>query len=163
MTAKEILVGVDDSPSARAAIRWAAEYARSTGAVLRAIHVVAWPPAHEMYAYPVLATHIYPDASQVEDAYRLPSMRVFKGVHPEANWTLEFAQGPAGHILVDESKKADLLVLGAREHRGIERLLVGSVGHYCLSHASCPIVSVPATEQDQDQDTPGTMSTATAT
>jgi nucleotide-binding universal stress UspA family protein len=131
--------------------------------VLRAIHVVALPPAHEMYAYPVVADYIYPDASRVEDAYRLPIMRVFEEVRPEPNWTLQFAQGHAGHIMVDESKKADLLVLGAREHRGIERLLVGSVGHYCLSHASCPVVSVPATEQDQDQDNPGTISTATAT
>jgi nucleotide-binding universal stress UspA family protein len=118
MTAKEIIVGVDDSPSARAAIRWAAAYARSTGAVLRAIHVVAWPATHEMYAYPVVADHIYPDASQLEDGERLPSMRVFEEVHPEPNWTLQFAQGDTGHIMVGESKKADLLVLGAREHRG---------------------------------------------
>jgi nucleotide-binding universal stress UspA family protein len=45
--------------------------------------------------------------------------------------------------MVAESKNADLLVLGAREHRGMERLLIGSVGHYCLNHASCPVVSVP--------------------
>jgi nucleotide-binding universal stress UspA family protein len=41
MTANEIVVGVDDSPSARAAIRWAAAYARSSGAKLRAINVIA--------------------------------------------------------------------------------------------------------------------------
>ena len=27
---------------------------------------------------------------------------------------------------------------------GLERLLVGSVSHHCLSHASCPVVAVPA-------------------
>jgi Universal stress protein family len=97
---------------------------------------------------------IYPDASQVEDAYRQPSMRVFEEVHPESNWTLQFAQGNAGRIMVGESRKADLLVLGAREHRGIERLLVGSVGHYGLNHASCPVVSVPAPEHNSDQDAP---------
>jgi hypothetical protein len=26
------------------------------------------------------------------------------------------------------------------KHRGLERLLVGPVGHYCLSHAFCPVV-----------------------
>ena len=35
---------------------------------------------------------------------------------------------------------------------GLERLLVGSVGHYCLSHAFCPVVWVPAPELDQDKD-----------
>ena len=38
MTADEIIVGIDDS--ARAALRWAAAYARSTETALRAIHVV---------------------------------------------------------------------------------------------------------------------------
>ena len=39
MTADE-MVGIVDSPSARAALRWAAAYTRSTGTALRAIHVV---------------------------------------------------------------------------------------------------------------------------
>jgi Universal stress protein family len=105
MTAKEIVVGVDDSLSARAAIRWAAEYARSTGTVLRAIPVVVLAPAHELYAYPEVADYLYRDATQVEDAYRLPSMRVFEEVHPELNWTLQFAHGHAGQIMVGESKR----------------------------------------------------------
>src|SRR5512133_1167412 len=42
--------------------------------------------------------------------------------------------------MVGQSKDAKLLVLDARGHRGLERLLVGSVGHYCLSHAFCPVV-----------------------
>jgi nucleotide-binding universal stress UspA family protein len=151
MTAKEIVVGIDDSPSGRAAMRWAAAHARSNGAALRAIHVVAFPQAHDMYAYPVVADYVYPDPGRLEDRYRLPSLRVFEEVHPEPNWTLQFAQGHAGRIMVGESKNADLLVLGAREHRGMERLLVGSVGHYCLNHASCPVVSVPVPEQDHDQ------------
>jgi hypothetical protein len=70
----------------------------------------------------------------------------------EPDWTHQFAQGHAGRIMVGESRDAKLLVLGARGHRGLERLLVGSVGHYCLSHAFCPVVWVPAPELDQDED-----------
>lgn len=70
----------------------------------------------------------------------------------EPDWTHQFAQGHAGRIMVGESKDAKLLALGARGHRGLERLLVGSVGHYCLSHAFCPMVWVPAPELDQDKD-----------
>jgi len=40
MTADEIIVGIDDSPSARAVFRGAAAHTRSTGTVLRAIHGV---------------------------------------------------------------------------------------------------------------------------
>jgi hypothetical protein len=40
MTADEIIVGIEDSRSACSALCWAALDARSTGAALRAIHVV---------------------------------------------------------------------------------------------------------------------------
>jgi hypothetical protein len=36
-----------------------------------------------------------------------------------------------------------MLVVGTREHTGVRRLVGGSVSHYCLSHASCPVVAVP--------------------
>jgi nucleotide-binding universal stress UspA family protein len=78
MTAKEIVVGIDDSAPGRAAMQWAAAYARSKGSALRAIHVVSLPEAHDMYAYPVVADYVYPDPSQLEDRYRLPSIRVSK-------------------------------------------------------------------------------------
>jgi nucleotide-binding universal stress UspA family protein len=106
-----------------------------------------------MYAYPVVADYVHPDAGEVEEAHRLPSMRVFDEVHPEPGWNLQFAQGDAGRIIVDESKDAKLLVIGAREHRGLERLLIRSVGHCCLSHAFCPVASVPAPDQHQDTST----------
>jgi nucleotide-binding universal stress UspA family protein len=93
MTAKEIVVGIDDSPSGRAAMRWAAAYARSKGAALRAIHVVAFPEAHDMYAYPVVADYVYPDPGRLEDRYRLPSIRVFEDVQPEPNWDLAVRAG----------------------------------------------------------------------
>jgi nucleotide-binding universal stress UspA family protein len=36
------------------------------------------------------------------------------------------------------------LVVGTRDHVGLGRLFAGSISHYCLSHASCPVVAVPA-------------------
>ena len=44
----EIVVGLDLSPSARAAIRWAAEQARATGQALRAVPVIHIAPAYNM-------------------------------------------------------------------------------------------------------------------
>ena len=41
-----IVVGIDESPSSRAAIRWAADYARANGCRLQAVHVLIWPPVH---------------------------------------------------------------------------------------------------------------------
>ena len=139
-----IVVGVDDSPPSRAAIRWAADYARATGCRIEAIHVLEWPPTAEIYAYSVVADEIYPDPAHLDESYRRASQAVFDEVDPEPDWQLQFGQGHAGRILVDLSRTARLLVVGAREHRGIGRLLNGSVGHYCLKHAGCPVVAVPA-------------------
>ncbi|MGH3339304.1 MAG: universal stress protein, partial [Propionibacteriaceae bacterium] len=43
MNDSEIVVGLDDSPAAKAALGWAAEQARVTGVRLRAVSVVDWP------------------------------------------------------------------------------------------------------------------------
>jgi hypothetical protein len=46
MTRNEIVVGLDDSPSGKAALSWAAEQAIRTHTVLRAVHVLNWPYGH---------------------------------------------------------------------------------------------------------------------
>jgi nucleotide-binding universal stress UspA family protein len=144
MPTNTIVVGVDESPQARAALAWAADMARLTGSTLVGVHVLAWPQAGDLYAYSVVADQVYPDPDQLEELYRAPSEHVFAAVDPEPGWTLRFAQGHVGHVLVDQSRDARMLVLGAREHTGVMRLLNGSAGHYCLNHVVCPLVAVPA-------------------
>lgn len=138
-----IVVGVDDSKQARAALRWAAAQARSTGCVLHGIHVLEWPRTTDMYGYAVVADQVLPDGADLDSFYRVPSEEVFAEVDPEPDWRLTFAQGHAGHVLVDASRDARMLVLGACEHTGVMRLLNGSTGHYCLNHVECPLVAVP--------------------
>ncbi|WP_142353589.1 universal stress protein, partial [Klebsiella pneumoniae] len=65
-----IVVGVDDSPQAREAVRWAAEMARSTGSTLVGVHVLPWPQAGDLYAYTVVADQVFPDPEQLEPMYR---------------------------------------------------------------------------------------------
>jgi nucleotide-binding universal stress UspA family protein len=43
MTRNEIIVGLDDSPSGRAALSWAVRQAVLADSLLRAIHVLDWP------------------------------------------------------------------------------------------------------------------------
>jgi nucleotide-binding universal stress UspA family protein len=143
MVGRTIVVGVEDCLSARNALRWAAELARETCSPLVGLHVLPWPPAGDLYGYSVLAEELYPDPPLGDSVYRAPSEEVFAEVDPEPGWTLAFAQGHAGHLLVEQSRDAGMLVLGAPEHTGVLRLLNSSVAHYCLSHAQCPVVTVP--------------------
>jgi len=145
MTSDSIVVGLDESASSRAALEWAAAHAKLTGSVLRAVHVLDWPygldeadvvPSH--FTGPLL-TH-----DQIEALYRGRITSVFDEVRPRPDWLIQFARGEVGPVLVHQAEHAALLVVGTREHVGLERLLVGSVSHYCLSHAVCPVVAVPA-------------------
>jgi nucleotide-binding universal stress UspA family protein len=142
-----IVVGLDDSRSSRAALHWAADYARRTGLALRAVHALSWPFG---------VTRPWPEDTEavrhlsfdeVEAIYRASITAVFDEIHPRPDWLIQFARGDAGPVLVRQSQDASLLVIGTPEHVGLGRIIAGSVGHYCLSHATCPLVAVPAAHQ----------------
>jgi nucleotide-binding universal stress UspA family protein len=144
----DIVVGLDNSPSSKAAVNWAAEQARSLGVALRAVHVLDWPYGLSSTGFPAPMNYMNVSRGEIEDSYREAIIAVFEAVSPLPNWILQFASGDVGHILVEQSKDARLLVVGTREHVGLRRLLSGSVSHYCLSHAVCPVVAVPAPVAD---------------
>ena len=50
------------------------------------------------------------------------------------------------------SANADLLVVGTREPVWDHRYLAGSVSHYCISHASCPVVTGPEQRPNPEHD-----------
>ena len=154
----EIVVGLDDSPSSKAALDWAAEQARSVGAVLRAVHVLDWPYGLSSAGFPAPANFMDVSREELRNSYRQTMAAVFDAVSPRPDWTLQFASGDTGRVLVRQSKDARLLVVGTREHAGLARILDGSVSHYCLTHAVCPVVAVPALAADrraEDSDTVG--------
>lgn len=141
MERNELVLGLDDSPSGRAALHWAAVEARRTKAVLRAIHALSWPFGAES-ADPGTAVRFL-SHDEIDDLYRASITRVFDAVRPRPDWVMQFARGDAGPVLVHQSRQAIALVIGTPSHVGLGRVLVGSVAHYCLSHAGCPVVAVP--------------------
>jgi nucleotide-binding universal stress UspA family protein len=50
--------------------------------------------------------------------------------------------GSPGHVLVEQSNGADLLVVGHRGRGGLGSTLLGSVGMQCVLHASVPVTVV---------------------
>jgi nucleotide-binding universal stress UspA family protein len=143
MSHRGIVVGLDDSRSARTALRWAADYARHTGLALRAVHVLSWPFGVTTPGSDSKEAVRHVSFEEVEASYRASITAVFDEAHPRPDWLFQFARGDAGPVLVRQSQGASLLVIGTPEHVGLGRLIAGSVGHYCLSHATCPLVAVP--------------------
>jgi nucleotide-binding universal stress UspA family protein len=142
----EVVVGIDTSRSGRTALKWAADYARSTGRPLHAVHVFHYDPGTPApWAPGGLPSLTYPAAAEAREMMRSDVQQLFDALPPRPDWQLEICEGPVGRTLVDRAQTADLLVVGTREHTGVDRILSGSVSHHCLSHAQCPVMAVPPT------------------
>ena len=138
------MVGIDGSPTSRAALQWAAHLARSARWGLRAVHVLEWPIGlvdGGSRTGPVQELHL-PDAA-VDASYRNGMTRFFREVQPLDEWQLHFAVGDLGEVLVRLADGAELLVLGSRERSTGGRVLAGGISHYCVSHSVRPVVVVP--------------------
>ena len=137
-----IILGLDDSSTARAAHRWAAAYAHAAGKDLCAVHVLDWPIGLNVSAVRS-GTRLRVPKQDIDESYWRGMHRVFDETSSPPGSMLQFAQGDVGDVLVRLSTNADLLVVGTREPVRGGLYLAGSVSHYCISHASCPVVTVP--------------------
>jgi nucleotide-binding universal stress UspA family protein len=146
MLENEVVVGLDDSVAAQAALQWAARYARFSYTDVRVIHVptcsvgasIAWSAG-----VPGIEGLLSPEPDNLR---QLAVQRMFEAVHPEPGWVLEYRDGYPGQVLVAQSHQAQLLILGTRKRAGLARLLSGSTSHFCLTHATCPVLAIPETE-----------------
>lgn len=135
-----IVVGFDVSVPAQAALRWAATQARLTGEDLTVVHAVfPWGTYLAAGGYvPVMLP-----SDSIQDHERDLIEKLYAAVLPEPTWKLEYVSDDPGPALVAASRSASMLVIGTRAHTGWGRVLNGSVSHYCLSHAHCPVLAVP--------------------
>ena len=140
--AGDVVVALDGSPSGRAALVWAAAYARTTNARLQALRIVTYDSPTVWVAG--VGKLDYTVSAESEEHARSEVQDIFDSIGPEPGWKLHFLDGWVGYELVRQSASARLLVVGTQEHTGLGRMLMGSVSHYCLSRAECPVVAVPA-------------------
>ena len=80
---QRIVVGLDDTPTSRAALRWAARQARLTGGTVRAVHVIDWPIGIEAFGSAELDDDGRLPEEEVSAPYRRGIRRVFDEAFPE--------------------------------------------------------------------------------
>jgi nucleotide-binding universal stress UspA family protein len=137
-----VVVGVDGSTESIAALGWARRYAAATGAKVRAVHAWHYPTSlgvpPEGKAPPSVS-------AEVEQAMRDDMARAVAQAYPDPDDTQPETALRHGHpveVLIDESKNADLLVVGHHGHHAFTGMLVGSVSIHCVTSAACPVVVV---------------------
>ena len=131
-----VVVGIDGSANSDAALRWAAEYARLIKGELHA--VIAWDHLLGFGFAPISREQLEREARHV---LRNALERVLGDASP-SGVVREVIQGNPISVLVEASKDAALLVVGARGYGGFAGLLLGSVGENCARQAHCPVLIV---------------------
>jgi len=138
MAGTDVVVGVDGSPSSKAALRWALDQARLTKARLRA--VIAW----EVTPYAGWGVLAHEDFGAAAGKLLRETVEEALGYDPPLDVEVVETVRP-GHpaqVLIDESARATLLVVGSRGHGGFSGTLLGSVSQLCVQHAHCPVLVV---------------------
>ena len=130
-----IVVGVDGSSPAQAALTWAAAEARLRGLPLTLCHVVddiltEYTPGN--------LDDLEPTAKRMLDQAR---ERVAE-LAPSVEVAVAVSSGTPGQELVALSRSAAMLVLGSRGLGGFRELVTGSVALRVVHHAYCPVVLV---------------------
>ena len=137
-----IVVGVDGSPSSKAALRWAVRQAELTGVSVEA--VIAWHLPVVVGGAPFEPVRIMDDTDFGGIAAKLLTETISQtvGAASTAKISSTVTEGNAAQVLLEAADGADLLVVGSRGHGGFTGALLGSVSQHCAHHAPCPLVIV---------------------
>src|SRR4051812_35572964 len=144
-----IEVGVDGSDCSRTALEFALDEAVLRGA---AVQVVAAAPEVDYWATsyglsPSLMDEITAGLEKEARAMVDEVIRRRGGAVAEVPVSFRALAGAPGHVLVDQSRDAHMLVVGHRGRGGFRRAALGSVGVQCVLHATVPVTVIRSVKQ----------------
>ncbi|MFL6044767.1 MAG: universal stress protein [Propionibacteriaceae bacterium] len=151
MAVAQFVVGVDGSEPSLQALQWAiAESGRHTAKLVAITTWTALPP-------PVVSPYV--DVSEMGNRTDALSAaeQALKDVledalanHLPVAVQIVATEGHPAKILIEHSRNADLLVVGARGRGSVAGWLLGSVSQEVLRHASCPVAVVRSPYQAEE-------------
>ncbi len=143
---RPVTVGVDYVEPSAPAVLVAAELASRWAVPLRVVS--AWASLDQGAA---VLPHLRPDSVAELARSRFDMARVAaeqaaeaaRAQAPGLEVDVITPEAPAAVVLEDDSRRSGLVVLGTRRLGPLMRLVLGSVSHAVLNHASCPVTIVP--------------------
>lgn len=142
-----VVVGVDGAADSADLVSFAFEEASRRGVVLRIVHV-----ANDFGYYYGEWTSIGPTSPELTSGVRSaiaatvePGLARYPGVRVEHCTR----KGDPSEVFIEESRTAQLLVLGAHGRANTPRPMLGSVTHNVALAATCPVVVIPVHSEER--------------
>lgn len=143
-----IAVGLDETPSSRKAMIWAAREAARRGATLQVITAWSWDA---MEGAPLAAI----DPEAMKEAAEMVQKKALEIVTPHLEdhpvISTQIVQTTPAEALIEASKHADLVVVGSHGRGPVRAMLQGSVSQSVVRHATCPVVVMPPHQGESDE------------
>lgn len=142
-----ILVPYDFSPPARAALGWAADLQKTTGAgplhIIHAVSALTVVPS----TLPVGA--LLPTDEEMHE-FEKKMLDAARALGATAVARVVVRASAIGEIVVEEARyiDANLIVMGTHGRGAIKRLFLGGVADHFVRHATCPVVTVREAEAE---------------
>ena len=150
---RKILVGIDGSANAAAALAWAVSESQARGASVEAVYV--WhEPSMAYSAADSAPGYIPPVAGDIEEMAQHildDTLKTIPDVH-DVKIGLRGASGAPVDILTHAAEEPDVAMtaLGTRGHGGVVGLVLGSVSHAMTHHSRKPLAIIPGSWLDTD-------------
>jgi nucleotide-binding universal stress UspA family protein len=143
-----IVVGIDGTDHAAAALRWAAEEAKLRSAKLVAVHAWSFVPVTTP-ADSGLVPMAWTESMEVMDASRvaaehLAHEQVRAVLGDDHDVEVRVLEGGPSTVLREAAADADLLVVGNKGRGNLASALLGSTSAEIADSAPCPVVIVRA-------------------
>lgn len=154
MSGRPIVVGLDGSRFSRAALRWALAEAALRDCTVRGLMVAHAAPiiAAGRPTTVGLGTLLSGEPDPKYLSLLENTVRSVVGEHDDPRLTTDLVEGSPPEALCAATEHAQLLVVGSRGHGQMFEAVLGSVSQYCVQHAACPVVVIPARLAESTKD-----------
>jgi nucleotide-binding universal stress UspA family protein len=140
---RTVVVGHDGSVGSDMALEWALDMAERRRAPVRIVRVFE-PSMYDSGLGGGYSAGDVRDLRSSAEAQLATALDRSRRTHADLDVTASMEDGVPEHVLVEQSREADTVVLGSRGAGGFSTLVAGSTTMHVASHAACTVIAVPA-------------------
>ncbi|WP_196600339.1 universal stress protein [Pectinatus frisingensis] len=135
---RKILVPVDGSEQAIAAVKYARNIAEKFNSAITLIHIIRHPAYLISGSHPLLMKNMDERGNQILSQ----AIEIFQDFDGLITTRIEYGHPGVKITEISKENNFSLIIMGRRGMSDVTKLLLGSVSNYVLHYASCPTLIV---------------------